>query len=297
MNDIFISYSNTDRSWVAMLAKALSSEGYTVRWDQNDLTTENSADNSKCVIVVWSHASVKSAWVQSEALKAMEQHRLIPVLCEQVTPPMPYVSLATEALQNWMGDREELSYQHLLQAIRKVIKPHSELYAGKYLDNNDDTITDYSTNLMWKKYSEGQRTIACGKGMVRQYTWDNAVRRFKQSSFAGYNDWRLPTIDELRSLVYCEQKETLKEQPSWTSIMEDKCIKPMINNKVFPNTSPTRYWSSTTFYNKDEYAWSLHFDSGCDEENLKYYNASVRLVRNSSSTDQGYIKLLNHASG
>ena len=304
MNDIFINYSSVDRAWVGMLAKALGSEGYSVRWDQNDLTTEdvssrirNSINNSKCVITVWSHASVQSFWVQSEALKAMEKQILIPVLCEQVIPPMPYATLATEALQNWKGDRTEMSYQHLLETIRTIIQSDTDKQAGKYIDNQDDTITDCSTNLMWKKYSEGQRTIACGKGMVRQYTWDNAVRRFKQASFAGYNNWRLPTIDELRSLVYCDKKEPLIEKSNWLSTTDNVCLKPSINNKVFPNTSPTKYWSSSTFYNKEEYAWSLDFDSGTDEENLKYYNASVRLVRNKASIDEGYIKSLNYTSG
>lgn len=280
-----------------MLAKALGSEGYTVRWDKNNLTTENAFDDSRCVLTIWSHDSIRSSWVQLVALKAMEQRCLIPVLSEQVTPPMPYAALGSEALQNWNGNREDQSYQHLLQSIRKFTQPEVDLEKGKYFDNNDDTITDYSTNLMWKKYSEGQRTIACGKGMVRQYTWDNAVRRFKQVSFAGYNDWRLPTIDELRSLVYCDQKETLIETNNRLPVMENQCLKPTIDNKIFPNTSPTRYWTSTTFYNKDEYAWSLHFDSGNDEENLKYYNASVRLVRSRASNDKGYIKLLNHTSG
>jgi hypothetical protein len=297
MNDIFINYSSSDRPWVAMLAKALGSEGYSVRWNQNDLTTENILDNNKCVITVWSHHAVQSFGVQSEALKAMEQRLLVPVLCEQVAPPMPYASLTSEAMQNWNGNREEQSYQHLLQTISKFTQPEIDLKKGKYLDNNDDTITDYSTHLMWKKYSEGQRTIACGKGMVRQYTWDNAVRRFRQVSFAGYNDWRLPTIDELRSLVHCDRKEPLIETNKTPSIMEKQCMKPAIDNKIFPNTSPTRYWTSSTFYNKDEYAWSLHFDSGNDEENLKYYNASVRLVRKQVSSDKGYIKLLNRTLG
>lgn len=306
MNDIFISHSSKDRPWVSVLAKALEAEGYTVNWDKNHLTPENFAHiiqdtlaQCKCVITVWSQPATRSFAVKAETLGAMEKNLLIPILSEHVTPPIPYASLATESLQSWSGDPNDLRYQHLLQRIRKFTQPEATLQAGKYLDNNDDTITDCSTDLMWKKYSEGQQSIASSKGMVRQYTWENAVNRFKQSSFAGYNDWRLPTIDELRSLIYCEKKvvSPLTEARHSTSLLRDKCIKPTINNHVFPNTSPTRYWTSSAFFNKGDYAWALHFDSGHDEEILKYYNASVRLVRQTQYLDQGYIKLFNGATG
>ncbi|MCK5917725.1 MAG: DUF1566 domain-containing protein [Cocleimonas sp.] len=302
MNDIFISHSSKDRPWVSLLANALQADGYSVDWDKNHLTNENFAqviqdtlDHCKCVITVWSTNSTESFWVKAETLGAMEQNQLIPVLCEHVIPPMPYASLATESLQSWNGDKSDLSYQHLLQTIRKFTQPEATLQAGKYIDNNDDTVTDCSTNLMWKKYSEGQSSITCGKGMVRQYTWENAINRFKQSSFAGYNDWRLPTIKELRSLTSCDRQVIAPRLA--TSLLRDQCSKPTINNNIFPNTAPTRYWTSSTFFNKEDHAWALHFDSGSDEESLKYYNASVRLVRNSERDDQGYIRLFNRSAG
>jgi len=305
MNDIFISHSRNDKPWVAILAKVLQAEGYSVCWNKPDLTRENftqvnqkTINNNRCVITVWSSSSIDSFWVKAETQSAMERGCLIPVLCQQVTPPLPYASLLTETLQSWQGDKKDLHYQHLLQTIRQYTQAE-RLQGGRYLDHHDDTVTDYSTGLMWKKFSEGQRSITCGKGMVRQYTWEYAVNRFRQTSFAGYNDWRLPTVEELRSLISCEQKlaTNLTDNHYSAFSMQKQCRKPTINRDVFPNTSPTHYWTSTTFYNKEEYAWSLQFDSGQDEENLKYYNASVRLVRDEKCLDQGLIKLFNHASG
>jgi hypothetical protein len=306
MNDIFISHSGNDRPWVAMLVNALQAEGYSVCWDKPNLTSENftqvteeTINNNRCVITVWSSHSINSFWVKAEAQSALDQSCLIPILCQKVTPPSPYASLLTETLQSWKGDKKDLHYQHLLQTIRQYTQPPKVLQGRKYLDNHDDTITDYSTGLMWKKFSEGQRSIACGKGMVRQYTWEYAGNRFRLTSFAGYNDWRLPTVEELRSLIECEHKlaPTFIDNSYGEFSLEKQCNKPTINRDVFPNTSPTRYWTSTTFYNKEAYAWSLHFDSGQDEENLKYYNASVRLVRLEQCLDQGLIKLFNHSSG
>ena len=57
-----------------------------------------------------------------------------------------------------------------------------------YTDNGDGTITDNITGLMWVK--------ARGSKM----TWDEAVAGASTNGTAGYNDWRIPTIQELYSL-------------------------------------------------------------------------------------------------
>ena len=59
---------------------------------------------------------------------------------------------------------------------------------ASYIDNGDGTITDNITGLMWVK--------ARGSKM----TWDKAVAGASANSTAGYNDWRMPTIQELYSL-------------------------------------------------------------------------------------------------
>ena len=65
-------------------------------------------------------------------------------------------------------------------------------YAGNppsYADNGDGTITDLNTNLMWAK-DPGSKL-----------TYDQAVAGAAGFNLAGYNDWRLPTIKELYSLI------------------------------------------------------------------------------------------------
>ena len=58
-----------------------------------------------------------------------------------------------------------------------------------YQNNNDGTITDQVTGLMWEKTIHSQKTF--------HQAQSNASR----SKTAGYNDWRLPTIKELYSLI------------------------------------------------------------------------------------------------
>lgn len=57
-----------------------------------------------------------------------------------------------------------------------------------YTDNDDGTITDNITGLMWVK-ARGSKV-----------TWDDAVEGASSNRTGGYDDWRMPTIKELYSL-------------------------------------------------------------------------------------------------
>jgi hypothetical protein len=58
-----------------------------------------------------------------------------------------------------------------------------------YQDNGDGTVTDLNTGLMWQK-TPGDKV-----------TYDEAVVGADDFSLAGYDDWRLPSIKELYSLI------------------------------------------------------------------------------------------------
>lgn len=58
-----------------------------------------------------------------------------------------------------------------------------------YTNNNDGTITDNITGLIWQQ-DPGEKT-----------TYEEAVQGASGVSLAGYNDWRLPSIKELYSLI------------------------------------------------------------------------------------------------
>jgi hypothetical protein len=72
--------------------------------------------------------------------------------------------------------------------------------APRYTDNLDGTVTDTTTGAMWKRCSEGQTwTGASCDGEATGYTWEQA--RALTSTFAGYNDWRVPNIRELHTIT------------------------------------------------------------------------------------------------
>jgi len=65
-------------------------------------------------------------------------------------------------------------------------------YAGNqphYVDNGDGTVSDLVTGLMWQQDPGDKKTYA------------EAVTGSETFNLAGYNDWRLPTIKELYSLI------------------------------------------------------------------------------------------------
>jgi len=60
---------------------------------------------------------------------------------------------------------------------------------GNFIDNGDGTVTHTGTGLMWQQRGPGA------------YTWQEALSNCENLSLAGYDDWRLPNIHELQSLV------------------------------------------------------------------------------------------------
>ena len=137
--------------------------------------------------------------------------------------------------------------------------------------------------------SDGKEDQDCDPSMVKTYSWDYAVGNFQDVSFAGYHNWRLPTIKELSTLIHCSNKlpQHLSRlegcDAQWK--IQGKSTKPTLNHRVFPNAPAQRYWSSSPFYDNKDYAKAVCFYSGHVEELYKHHNLSVRLVRNTTSQE------------
>ena len=119
-----------------------------------------------------------------------------------------------------------------------------------FVDNGDGTVSDTDTGLMW------QKDTAPGT-----YTWQQALSYCETSTLAGYNDWRLPNVNELHSIVdYSRQL-------------------PTINTTYFPNTVSSYYWSSTTLVSYTDSARVVDFYYGYVSDNYKSLGSYVRAVR------------------
>jgi len=66
----------------------------------------------------------------------------------------------------------------------------------RFIDNGDETITDTKTGLMWMKKDS---YLNIGHWL----NWKDCivyVKKMNQEAFAGYIDWRMPTLEELGTL-------------------------------------------------------------------------------------------------
>jgi hypothetical protein len=146
-------------------------------------------------------------------------------------------------------------------------------------DHGDGTVTDTKTGLMWKRCLERLSGVSCEDGKVEKYTWDEAVKRFKNVAYAGYSNWRLPTIDELKTLVHCSKGVEDKKSGRCNEGSE----RPMINQQAFPNADPNAeasfVWSGSPSAGGSEYAWFVNFYDGVSHYDYRGNGHAVRLVR------------------
>ena len=88
---------------------ALVSYGWSVWTDKSAITegrpydeqTENAIGEATVTLVVWSQTSVKSRWVRAEAAYALQRDKLVPVIAEDVDPPLQFLHIQAVSLVDW----------------------------------------------------------------------------------------------------------------------------------------------------------------------------------------------------
>ncbi|MGH7216734.1 MAG: toll/interleukin-1 receptor domain-containing protein [Nitrospiraceae bacterium] len=130
MADIFISYASVDRARAQILAEALPRQGRSVWWDRNippgktfSQVIKEELDAAKCVIVVWSKASVASEWVEIEAAEAKQRGILVPALIDDVAKaiPLEFRRLQAARLVDWQGESTHPEFHKLVEAVATVL--------------------------------------------------------------------------------------------------------------------------------------------------------------------------------
>ena len=129
-----------------------------------------------------------------------------------------------------------------------------------FTDNGDATVTDNITGLTWS-----QKTIDTNDdGFIDAadaVDWEEGLNWCENLSLAGHDDWRLPTIKELKSIV------------------KDDADNPAVNTVYFPDTLVSQYWTSTSVYHSPGSAWFVGFQKGDCHYDLKTRKYFIRAVR------------------
>ena len=145
--------------------------------------------------------------------------------------------------------------------------------ARAYTDNGDGTISDERTGLTWEKLADD--------GSIHDkdtlYTWSDAlavkVAGLNTMAFAGHNDWRLPNVNELQSIVSYGASS-----PAVGPVFNTACA-PACTVLTCSCTRFDLHWTSTSYQNFTQYAWFVHFADGDLNSNFKTTPARVRAVR------------------
>ena len=144
-----------------------------------------------------------------------------------------------------------------------------------FIDNKNGTVTFKTSGLTWQQCAVGQNwTGTTCNGNAKKMNWGEAMKL--TSNFAGYNDWHLPTKEELMTLVECSDDQYNQDGSCKNYTLTNK---PTINKMAFPNTTSSVFWASSSFVNLSYYAWGVYFSSGHPYYYIKFNKGNVRLVR------------------
>ncbi|MGV6830004.1 MAG: Lcl C-terminal domain-containing protein [bacterium] len=137
----------------------------------------------------------------------------------------------------------------------RCVRGSSAHVANTTKDDSKQIVTDYTTRLQWQDDADA-------KNITKK--WKGAIEYCDALSLGGYTDWRLPNINELKTIV-------------------DRAVSPSIVTG-FTNSYNDYYWSSTSLRISPHYAFVVNFGNGV----VNFYNKNsniysrVRCVRDNN---------------
>ena len=147
---------------------------------------------------------------------------------------------------------------------------------NRYTDNGDGTVTDNTTCLVWLKDSDclDKQNWADASIKIDEL---NSGKDFTCDDYTAgvFNDWRLPTVQELQSVVHYDFYNPVisnaEGTKKWGSIPA---------TDAFTSIQLSHYWSSTTNALAVTHAWNIRLNDGAtnssDKSRSKNYVWPVR---------------------
>ncbi len=123
------------------------------------------------------------------------------------------------------------------------------------MSRSGEIVTDSKTKLMWQDNSDAVSVTR---------NWQGAIDYCENlNNFGGYSDWRLPNINELKSII-----DRTRNRPA----INPAFVNVITNNHYY-------YWSSTSESSNINKAWGMYFDIGNVGNYGKGDNNYLRCVR------------------
>jgi hypothetical protein len=120
------------------------------------------------------------------------------------------------------------------------------------MSRSGEIVTDSKTKLMWQDNADASSITR---------NWQGAIDYCEALNFGGYTDWRLPNINELKSIT-----DRTRNNPA-------------INPAFVNVTTNNNYWSSTSISGYTNNAWVVGFYYGGVDNYYKDNNGYLRCVR------------------
>jgi len=144
-----------------------------------------------------------------------------------------------------------------------------------YADEGNGTLRDKRAGLTWEKLSDDGSI----HDKDNQYTWEQAFERIdtlNATSFAGFDDWRVPNAAELMTLLFHGGTE-----PALAAAFDTGCAPActVLTCSCKGNAS-ANFWASTTYALSPSGAWVFDFQTGYSYAASKTsFSLNVRAVR------------------
>lgn len=127
-------------------------------------------------------------------------------------------------------------------------------------DSETGIVTDHVTGIMWQD-----------NVLSPAMNWATAVETCESLSLGGYDDWRLPIIEELESIV-------------------DYGRSSLAVDPIFVNTAEKTYWSYTTYTAYTPSIWSINYSHGSTNYLSASNNYYVMCVRGAAYPDADFVR-------
>jgi len=129
----------------------------------------------------------------------------------------------------------------------RFVRGNPEYGTNSFIDNEDGTVTDLATGLMWQKADSST-----------ELDWKDSLEYAENLELAGYSDWRLPNAKELQSIVDYSRSLVETNSAAINPIFEISQIQDMDGQKQYPY-----FWSSTTHLDgKNPYSSAVYIAFG-----------------------------------
>jgi len=146
----------------------------------------------------------------------------------------PNFMIVDTGIRNFYSDREVIPEPGPADAFYGQ-DAHYQQNQPSYTDHGDGTVKDNITGLMWVK------------DMEEKVTWENALSGIEDFSLAGYDDWRMPGIKELYSLILFTGSISGSAENSLRFIDTRYFIQPLGDEAAGERFIDAQTWSATEY--------------------------------------------------